>query len=169
MANYQAISTGNWSSTSTWAGGAVPPNGAGHNIYTNTFTVTIDTNIDVALLTNAGITGTTFVGGSTSATAGGTFNVNDEVTVTSTSITGPTATSAAVTVAYSGSTSATITSTTITAGSLNGHHAVRHTGTGTLNITGNCNGLGSSGQAGHAVYLNSAGTVNINGNVTGGV
>ena len=118
MANYQAISTGNWSSTSTWAGGAVPPNGAGHNIYTNTFTVTIDTNIDVALLTNAGITGTTFVGGSTSATAGGTFNVNDEVTVTSTSITGPTATSAAVTVAYSGSTSATITSTTITAGHL---------------------------------------------------
>ncbi len=169
MANYQAISTGNWSSTSTWAGGAVPPNGAGHNIYTNNFTVTIDTNIDVALLTNAGITGTTFVGGATSATVGGTFNLNDGITVTSTSIVGPTAGSSAATVLYAGTTSSTIVSVTITAGSINGQHTIRSSSTGTLNITGNCNGIGSSGQAAHAVYLSGTGTINITGNLVGGV
>ena len=165
MANYRAVATGNWSSGATWGGGAVPPDAAGHNIYSNGFTVTIDTNVDVALITNAAITAS-FVGGGTSAAAGGTFNLNDGITVTSTSISG--GASASPTILYSGTTSATISSSTITAGTSNGHHAIRNAGTGTLNITGNCNGLGSSGQAAHAVYLSGGGTINITGNLTGG-
>jgi len=169
MANYRAIASGLWSAGATWDGGAVPPNSAGHNIYANTFTVTVDTNINVALLTNTGVTGTTFVGGATSATAGGTFGLNDGSAIVATSITGPSATSAAVTVLYSGSTSASVTaSVAITAGIVNGQHAVRHAGTGTLAIVGNCNGGGGSGNSGHAVYLSGTGTVNITGNLVGG-
>lgn len=170
MANYRAIASGNWSSAATWDGGAVPPNSAGHNIYANTFTVTVDININVALLTNTGITGTTFVGGATSATAGGTYNLNDGITINATSITGPSATSSAGTIVYSGSgSSAVVATVAITAGTQNGQHAIRHAGTGTLTITGNCNGGGSSGQAAHAVYLSGTGTINITGNLVGGV
>jgi hypothetical protein len=170
MANYKAAASGNWSAEATWDGGAVPPNSAGHNIYANTFTVTVDTNINVALLTNTGVTGTTFVGGATAATAGGTFGLNDGRAIVATSINGPSATTSAVTVLYSGSTSASVTaSVAITAGVVNGQHAVRHAGTGTLDIVGNCNGGGQSGNSGHAVYLSGTGTINITGNLVGGV
>ena len=169
MANYRAIATGLWSAGATWAGGAVPPNSAGHNIYANTFTVTVDTNINVAILTNSAVTAT-FVGGGTSAAAGGTFNLNDGIAITATSITGPSATSSGATVLYAGSTSASVTaSVAITAGQVNGQYAIRHSSTGTLAITGNCNGLGSSGNSGHAVYLSGTGTINITGNLVGGV
>jgi hypothetical protein len=130
----------------------------------------VDTNINVALLTNTGVTGTTFVGGATAATAGGTFGLNDGSAIVATSINGPSATTSAVTVLYSGSTSASVTaSVAITAGVVNGQHAVRHAGTGTLAITGNCNGGGGSGNSGHAVYLSGTGTINITGNLVGGV
>ena len=75
MANYRAIATGNWNTASTWDGGSVPPNGAGHNIYSNTFTVTIDTNINVNLISNAAVTAT-FVGGATSSAVGGGYSVS---------------------------------------------------------------------------------------------
>jgi len=74
MANYRAIASGLWSAGATWAGGAVPPNGEGHNIYSNNFTVTIDQNVDVALITNGSVTAS-FVGGGTSAATGGAFSV----------------------------------------------------------------------------------------------
>jgi hypothetical protein len=130
----------------------------------------VDTNINVALLTNTGVTGTTFVGGATAATGSGTFNLNDGIAIVATSITGPTVTSAATTVLYSGSTSASVTaSVAITAGVFNGQYAVRHAGTGTLAIVGNCYGGGQSGNSGHAVYLSGTGTCNITGNLVGGI
>lgn len=168
MANYRAIAAGNWSNPATWDGGSVPPNSEGHNVYANNFTVTIDTSINVAILTNAAITAA-FVGGGTSAAVGGTFNLNDGITVNATSINATSPATAFPTILYSGSTSATITaSTAINAGTTNGHHAIRHAGTGTLTITGNCNGGGSSGQAGHAAYLSGTGTINLTGNLVGG-
>lgn len=176
MANYRAVATGNWNSGATWGGGAVPPDAAGHNIYSNGFTVTIDTNINVAILTNAAITAS-FVGGGTSAAVGGGFVLNDGITINATSINAPASTSVTTpTILYSGSTSATITASIainagIGAGGALGsvsQHTIRHAGTGTLTITGNCNGQGSSGQAGHAVYLSGTGTINITGNLLGG-
>jgi hypothetical protein len=74
MANYRAIATGNWSAGATWAGGAVPPNGEGHSIYSNNFTITIDQNVVAALITNGSVTAS-FVGGGTSAAVGGGFTV----------------------------------------------------------------------------------------------
>jgi len=80
MANYRAVATGNWSAGATWAGGAVPPNGEGHNIYSNGFIVTIDTNANVNFVTNALITAS-FVGGGTSAAMGGYFELSNGVTL----------------------------------------------------------------------------------------
>jgi hypothetical protein len=114
MANYRAIATGNWSNGATWAGGSVPPNGEGHNVYSNNFTVTIDTNVNVALITNSAITAS-FVGGGTSAAAGGSFNAAG---------------------AY------TLNVALITASSTSG--TVNNTGTSTLNING-CTVQGNQG------------------------
>lgn len=74
MANYRAVATGNWSAGATWGGGAVPPDAAGHSIYSNGFTVTIDQSVDVALISIAATTAS-FVGGGTSAASGGGFVV----------------------------------------------------------------------------------------------
>jgi hypothetical protein len=114
MANYRAIASGNWSNGATWAGGSVPPNGEGHNVYCNNFTITIDTNVNVALITNAAITAS-FVGGGTSAAAGGSFNAEG---------------------AY------TLNVALITASSTGG--TVNNTGTSTLNING-CTVQGNQG------------------------
>ena len=75
MANYRAVASGNWSAGATWGGGAVPPNGAGHDVYSNTYTITIDTNINVNRISNSAITAT-FVGGGTSSAVGGGYSVS---------------------------------------------------------------------------------------------
>jgi hypothetical protein len=102
MANYRAVANGNWSNGATWAGGAVPPNGEGHNIYSNNFTVTIDQDVNVALITTAAITAT-FVGGGTSAAAGGVFTATSgSYTINSTSIGSTTSTATVLTSSSSG-------------------------------------------------------------------
>lgn len=51
MAVKYAVATGNWSSTATWNGGTLPV--AGDDVYANTFTVTIDQNINVNKISTA--------------------------------------------------------------------------------------------------------------------
>ena len=136
MANYRAIASGNWSAGATWAGGAVPPNGAGHNIYSNNFTVTIDTNVDVALITNAAITAS-FVGGGTSAAAGGGFTVSASGLSVIANITGVVNATNGIT--FSAASPATLTLTgnilaNASGGSSTTGHAVGNTGTGTITI-----------------------------------
>jgi hypothetical protein len=48
-----AIQNGNWSSASTWAGGVIPDTSGTDRVYTNGFTINVDININVALLSNA--------------------------------------------------------------------------------------------------------------------
>jgi hypothetical protein len=168
MANYRAVANGNWSSGATWGGGAVPPNGEGHNIYSNNFTVTVDQNVDVALITNASITAS-FVGGGTSATAGGTFALNNGVQVVG-NIARNNTNQAAGLVTTSGTVSATITGnvTTNSTGSSANNVAIDHASTGTLTITGNLIGGSHISLGTWALRNTSTGTVNIYGNVTGG-
>ena len=160
MANYRAVASGNWSAGATWGGGAVPPNAAGHSIYSNTFTVTVDTNVDVALVTNAGNAGT-FVGGGTAA-AGGGFTLSNGVTLTSNVTLGTNATL----VTLSSTNSASIVGN-ITGSNNSSISCVLNSGTGTLTITGNITG-GTATTSNFGCNNSGNGTTNVTGSIVGG-
>lgn len=162
MANYRAIASGNWSAGATWAGGSVPPNGEGHNIYSNTFTVTIDTDVNVNLITNAALTAS-FVGGGTSSALGGSF------TLGSFNISGNATAAAATTLLNSsGSVSPTIIGNIlVNPSSASNVAAINHSSSGTLNITGNVTGAASNSFI-SAITNSSNGSIVITGNVTAG-
>jgi hypothetical protein len=69
MPNKKAVATGNWSNTATWDGGTLPD--PGDDVYSNGFTVTIDTNITVASIRTQIASG---------ISAGGGFNLNNLLT-----------------------------------------------------------------------------------------
>jgi hypothetical protein len=76
MAFRWAVTSGNWSNTSTWDDGATLGVPTGSDIVSpNQNTVTIDTNITVTILTSAR-------SGSLNVLGGGNFLVNDGVTIT---------------------------------------------------------------------------------------
>jgi hypothetical protein len=166
MANYRAVANGNWNTGSTWAGGAVPPNGQGHNIYSNTFTVTIDIDVDVALITNAAFAGT-FVGGGTAA-MGGYFELANGVTVTGNIIRGSSVTHA-FTLLISATNSANIVGNISSQSGISGggnSSCFQINTSGTVNITGNVTGGDIAQSAG--IFTASPATINITGNVTAG-
>jgi hypothetical protein len=169
MANYRAVANGNWSAGATWAGGAVPPDGQAHNIYSNTFTVTIDTNVDVALITNAAVTAS-FVGGGTSATMGGFFQLSNGVTLSGNVVRGNSSTQDAYTLFISGTNSANVVGNILSQAGLSsgGGNAscFQINSSGTVNITGNVTGGDNQQSAG--IYTISSATINIIGNVKAG-
>ena len=61
MAVVYAVKTGNWSDTTVWNTGALPT--SADDVYSNTFTVTINQNINVISLRNGATTGVTAGGG----------------------------------------------------------------------------------------------------------
>lgn len=61
MATARAIASGNWSATSTWNGGVLPGNG--DTVYANSFTVTIDQNVDIGGANNPIVNAGSFVSG----------------------------------------------------------------------------------------------------------
>ena len=65
MANVRAVKNGNWSDTTVWNTGALPT--TADDVFSNTFTVNVDTSFQVLSLNNTSGTG---------ITAGGTFNFN---------------------------------------------------------------------------------------------
>lgn len=73
MAIRYAVANGNWSNTATWNGGTLPS--PGDDVYSNTFTVTADTNVSVNILTNRANTTPVI-------TQGGKFVPNDGITIT---------------------------------------------------------------------------------------
>lgn len=170
MANYRAIATGNWSSGATWAGGAVPPDAAGHNIYSNGFTVTIDQNVDVAFITNDAATAS-FVGGGTSAAREGKFVVSAGGLSITANITHRALASCLEFTAASPNTltiTGNITGIPATFGNPTNSNAVSVTSTGTLNIYGNIIGPIANG-ANNVSVNNVLGTINIfNSTITSG-
>lgn len=166
MANYRAVATGNWSAGATWGGGAVPPDAAGHNIYSNGFTVTIDQNVNVNLLTNAPITAS-FVGGGTSAVTGGVFNVSSSsVSGIVANVTGQGG-NGTYALNFSTASPATLNLTgnltSIQAG--NGSGCINFGGTGTLTVMGNLTGGGSTGAVANAINVTNGGTLVVNSSV----
>lgn len=165
MADYKAIASTAYSLTSTWSGGVVPPNSAGHNIYSNGFTVPIDIDINVAMLTNAS-------GGTVSAVTGGRFTVSGTRSITGNLVSGPN--NSLVLMTYSGNSGTTLTITgNLTGGGANTAHALNLTGTGTTVINGNCaGGTGTSVSNSYAINIGATGinhtSITVNGTVTGG-
>jgi hypothetical protein len=184
MANRWPIASGNWSNSAIWSGSIIPT--ASDDVYANSQSIYIDTDITVLTLRNAAITG---------VTQGGIFYLNNGVNVNLTGIpamfhTGPAVFAVTNTplVIISGSNTATITgslgatsfgpkihlqdnsslrisgSVVSTTNTLN--IGIRHSSTGNLTITGSISA--SSGQSSHAIYLDNSGSLNVLGNVGGG-
>lgn len=183
MAVRYAVASGNWSSVSTWDGGASVPT-TGDDVYVENKVITIDiTTITVANIYNTLRSGGTLLGGNI------TVSINN-VTITANLIaTGPYLLYSTI---ITGRTLNIIGNISHTLGSVgNGYTCVAHNGLGTLNITGNvtgcttygCNGLqnglgatvnilgnliGGNGSGAHAVLNSSTGIINATGNMTGG-
>lgn len=155
MANVYAVKTGNWSDTTVWNTGALPT--SADDVYSNTYTVTIDQDITVLSIRNTA---------ATDITIGGTYILNGGVTVTTT--TGVVAGNTTC-LTYSAAGISTIN------GSINAPnsqpstytYALVHNGPGTLNINGNLNPGGSCSNRGCLSFTGS-GVINVVGNNFGG-
>jgi hypothetical protein len=129
-----AVISGNWSSLATWNGGVTLPT-ASDDVFTNTYTVTIDQNININSISNRA---------SGSAVAGGVY-----VSTNGISITASRSTAGIVSATSSPAFIITGSNTVYMSGSIQGGDAtsgngVRITNGGTLYITGSI----SSGNAG---------------------
>lgn len=176
MANRWAVASGNWSNTATWNGGTLPT--SADDVFSNTFTVTIDQNVTALSLRNTSASG---------ITAGGGFTVSGAYTINCSSGAGfvgagttyvLTCTNAVgVTVTVQGNTSngtprclrfnqaGTVNYTgTVNPSNATSDYSLIIDGTGTSNITGN---ISSGNNAGACGIATSSPTVNVTGNVTG--
>lgn len=150
MANVYAVKTGNWSDITLWNTGALPT--SSDDVFSNTYTVTIDQDITVLSLRNTA---------QTPAVAGGGFILDGTYIVTATGqglVTGATRL-----LTYTGSNSVingNIIGSTTTAGI----ESLFHNSTGTLTINGNISNISTSPSI-TIVRTNSTGTLNINGNI----
>ena len=151
MANVYAVKSGNWSDTTVWNTGALPT--SADDVYSNTFTVTINTSSTILSISNTSTIG---------VTAGGSFVAVNGVTLTLTG-TGLVAGSATcLTSSLTTSQSFSVIGN-VTGGSSGTSFGINNTGTGTVNVTGICTG-GAGTNFCIGVNNASSGTVNITGN-----
>ena len=153
MAIRYAVATGNWSNTATWNGGTLPT--SSDDVYSNTFTVTIDTSPTVSSIRNTSVA-------SPVVTAGGSFAIiANGITLNANVINGNVG---CLAISLGSGFSCTINGT-CTGGTANGG-GVSNNGSGTVTINGGCVGGTASGAVALQNYSN--GTVTINGNCIGG-
>jgi hypothetical protein len=194
MPNVRAFRSGNWSdtnpATSPWGtGGVLYAPAAGDDVYSNNFTIHVDTNVTVNSVTNNSATSRLWKdGATTTATGGGTFNLLNGVVMSGNATAGSTGSSA---ITLSGTNSANIVGS-ITGGGSTGVSGFRMSSSGICNITGSVigsptnaafgcentgpgiltitgNAIAGSGIASnaHAAVNSSAGTLVVIGNITG--
>lgn len=151
MAVRWAVATGNWSNTSTWNGGTLPS--GGDDVYANTYTVTIDQDINVGCISTSGVTGSALPSGSFNCSTTRTLNCNVNAGATACLV---------------------LTSNNITLnGNIKGGYATNARGVyvsaSNINyhISGNING-GIAINSYGCYFFNTSGTGNIIGNLTGG-
>jgi hypothetical protein len=182
MANVFATKNGNWNDVTVWNTGALPT--AADDVFTNNFTVSVNTNFTVLSLRNTSATG---------IAAGGTFNFNTAgVTGTLTSPTQAifhgavnmftiTATSGIVTVSstvdltsvnglgamfsYTGNCDFTLSANNMFTGNVT-NQIVAKSSIGILTV--NCGYMQGGGNTNTNIINSSAGAVVVNGNVIGG-
>jgi hypothetical protein len=144
--------SGNWSNSAIWNGGTLPT--AADDVYSNNFTVTIDTNVTVLTISNRA---------QSPAIAGGGFILNGGITVTCTATIGILCIGAGNCITFSSSGTSTINAT-ITDPDNNSGSGVLHSGSGTLNINGYIRNQGGSTNA-PAVRYTGSGILNVVGNI----
>lgn len=161
MAIVRAVKTGNWSDTTVWNTGALPT--TADDVYSSTFTVTIDVSPTVLSISNASTTG---------VTAGGSFVPTNGITLTCTGagVVGATVGAWCFDSSLPAGSSCSIVGAIVGTGTSNQSTAVvRNSSGGTVNITGNISFTTTgSGVQYYGVTNTSNGIVNITGNITGG-
>ena len=164
MATILASQSGNFGDASTWATGTVPV--AGDVVVANGRTITINVNVTCAELRNDTTGG---------ATLGGGFTLIDSITLTANLYLANPVSNGQFNLLTYPSTSgrqAYIVGNVYgnTGGTGYGCHAILHSGTGSLYITGNIAGGNAQGSSTPTAGINNSanGTVVVNGNVSGG-
>ena len=154
MAIVYAVKSGNWSDPTAWNTGSLPT--SADNVYSNTFTVTVNISTTVLSVSNAAALG---------VTAGGTFVPTNGITLVCTAANGVVGGVSGI-AAFSSSLAegqlCALLGNCVAAGS-NGTRGASNGGAGTLNITGDCSALSIFA---FGVHNTNVGTINITGNCT---
>jgi hypothetical protein len=183
MALRYAVASGNWSNTAIWNGGTLPT--ASDDVYSNTFTVTINQNITVLSLRNSAgapalaggsfqtlvagyvitMTGAGLVCGGTTAGVVGLNAVGASTTIIGIVTGGVSASFFAVNIPITSANANLTVIGNVLSGASSTSYAINNlAGSNTISINGNVTATGSA-----AVRNTVAGTiVNITGNVLGG-
>lgn len=161
MANVRAFRAGNWSDTNTttspWAtGGVLYAPDSSDDVYLNGFIVTVDNSPTVISVTNASATSRLWKdGATTTAAAGGSFVLNNGVTLTA-NVTNGTAT-----ICSMASGAATIVGNITQVGGT----AIALSSTAVLAVTGNITATGASA---NCISCTGSSSVTVTGNIVGG-
>jgi hypothetical protein len=163
MANVYAVKSGNWSDTTLWNTGNLPA--VIDDVYSNNFTVYVDISPQVSSVRNLS---------ATSITSGGSFILNDGISLSANVIGGGVDNVFCVRFLSAAPAFANITGNVSTSGSLvnvRQSFALELSGTGTLTvygsaINGNNNGSGTGVSNGY-IQINAPGVLNIFGDVQG--
>jgi hypothetical protein len=151
MALITSAASGDFSAGATWTGGVVPTVGDEARAATG-HTITIDVNTTCDEISNAGT---------------GKFVINDGITLTA-NVTHKGASNATNCLEFSENFPATCNIVgNLTGGTSLAARAVANLGTGTIFVTGDCNG-GNANNTAVGLINNSTGVVNITGNCVGG-
>jgi hypothetical protein len=154
MAIVYAVKTGNWNDTTVWNTGALPT--SADDVYSNTFLVTINQNINVISLRNGATTG---------VTAGGQFVAQSGFTYVCDSIVSGIGGAAVININF-GSGTLVVTANTITGG-LGRAIAVNISVSLNLTVNGNVFGSPTGGSTEGINFASGTGcTATINGNCT---
>ena len=163
MANVYAVKSGNWSDTTLWNTSSLPA--IVDDVYSNNFTVYVDISPQVSSVRNLS---------ATSITRGGSFILNDGISLSANVIGGGNTNIFCVRFLSASPSFANITGNVSTSGSLvniQNAFALELSGTGTLTvygsaIGGNNNGSGTGVSDGY-IQVNAPGILNIFGSVQG--
>jgi hypothetical protein len=160
MADYFARKAGNIDAADVWA---TTPGGTAADVWStftssdvlhsNNFAITVNVNTTVGEVRNDN---------ANSATAGGSFTLNNGITLTANAQAGSTGTAC---IQLSSATSATLIGN-VTGGSGSNSWAVNHNSTGTFTLTGDA--TGGSGATALGIHNGTSGAVVMTGNSTGG-
>ena len=156
MAIVRAVKSGNWSDTTLWNTGALPT--SADDVYSNTFTVTVDISPTVLSISNASATG---------VSAGGSLILSNGITLTCTGngVLPGVASSSLITSSLTTGQVASIVSN-LTAAAASSAIGISNIGAGTINFTGSLSGNSSiAGATPIGISNSSSGTINVTGNL----